>query len=177
MCIIESMPLTLSGESVVYMFLPTHYLLIGTKYLFMLWPYIVFYDDNSLYYYMFLFTQRNVITGLCQYLSMLFKYNWFLAPILIIVSFYRVSYVYKYIDIYVIISYLYEIEWLKNSKTDLRYFQRIDDLLSIGNRASSLRGGIRGTIFFDGVLVMCMITEREFVFSPHLFLQSCSVRV
>ena len=53
---------------------------------------------------------------------------------------------------------------LNNSKTDLRYFQRIDGILSIGNRASCLRGGIRGTIFFDGVLVMCMITEREFVF-------------
>ena len=66
---------------------------------------------------------------------------------------------------------------LNNSKMDLTYLQRIEDLLCIGNRASCLRGGIRGTIFFDGVLVMCMITEREFVFSPHLFLQSCSVRV
>ena len=159
------------------MFLPTHYFVIGTKYLLMLWPYIVFYDDNSLYYYIFLFTGRNVITGLCQYLSMPFKYNWFLAPILIIVSLYRVSYIYKYIYIYLITLYPHKIEYFKNSKTDLRYFQRIKDLLSIGNRASSLRGGIRGTIFFDGVLVMCMITEREFVFSPHLFLQSCSVRV
>ena len=171
MCIIESMQLTLSGKSVVYMFLPTHYFVIGTKYLFMLWPYIVFYDDNSLYYYMFVFTQRNVITGFYQYLSMLFKYNWVLGPILITVSLYRV------IKVFTHCIYDHIHIKLNNSKTDLRYFQRIDGLLSIGNRASCLRGGIRGTIFFDGVLVICMITEREFVFSPHLFLQSCSVRV
>ena len=129
------------------MFLPTHYFSIGTKYLFMLWPYIVFYDDNSLYYYMFLFTQRNVITGLCQYLSMLFKYNWLLAPILITVSLYR------FIKVFTHCIYDHIHIKLNNSKTDLRYFQRIDGLLSIGNRASCLRGGIWGTIFFDGVLV------------------------